>query len=72
MVQGKGFLGSVIVPIYVFECRGCGEQVEVLQSMNAPWPDCEPCKETMRKKPVLTSFRLEGSGWARDNYGLKE
>tara|TARA_A100001391_G_scaffold189923_1_gene161799 strand:+ start:969 stop:1118 length:150 start_codon:yes stop_codon:yes gene_type:complete len=45
---------------------------EVFQSFADPWPDCTECNKQMKKKPALTSFSLKGSGWAKDNYGLKK
>ena len=60
------------MPLYVFECNACGRVTEVLQKFSDSWPDCAVCEKQMKKTPSLTSFKLEGSGWAKDNYGLKE
>jgi predicted nucleic acid-binding Zn ribbon protein len=45
----------------------------MLQSMSAAAPKCCECSSTkdMRKLISATSFALKGSGWAKDNYGLK-
>ena len=59
------------MPIYIFECNACGRTAEVLQSFADKWPDCSACEKQMKKKPALTSFRLEGAGWAKDGYGDK-
>ena len=71
IVQGNFSLEIFIMPLYVFECNACGRILETLQSFAAPWPDCQKCDKQMKKKPALTSFKLEGEGWAKDNYGLK-
>ena len=60
------------VPIYEYECAMCGGQKEVLQKHYDPTPVCYSCKSEMRKKISVSSFSLQGSGWAKDNYGLKE
>ena len=59
------------MPLYIFECRGCGRIAEVLQKFGDNWPDCTECCKQMNKKVALTSFTLKGDGWAKDNYGLK-
>ena len=60
------------MPIYVYACPTCDVVVEVLQKFNSPSPRCTKCKTNMNKQPALTSFALKGSGWAKDNYGLKD
>tara|TARA_Y100001937_G_scaffold64448_2_gene88164 strand:- start:10770 stop:10949 length:180 start_codon:yes stop_codon:yes gene_type:complete len=59
------------MPLYVYECKECKTKVEMLQAFNDPKPDCNKCSSSMKKKIVATNFSLKGSGWARDNYGLK-
>jgi len=60
------------VPLYEYECESCGKAEEVLQKHHDPPPVCDQCKYEMRKKVSVSSFSLQGSGWAKDNYGLKE
>jgi len=59
------------MPIYVFACSDCDLVVEVLQKFDSAPPKCTECRKDMNKQPALTSFALKGSGWAKDNYGLK-
>jgi len=74
------------MPIYEYKCDGCGHRLEVLQKHDDPPPVCAPCDEEvmmetasdplpdtpyMSRQVSASSFRLEGHGWARDNYGLK-
>ena len=60
------------MPLYEYECEQCGRQEEVLQKHYDPAPVCDPCKSVMKKQVSRSSFSLQGSGWAKDNYGLKE
>jgi putative FmdB family regulatory protein len=71
IVQGKFSKGFTIMPLYVFECNSCDKKLEVLQKYQDAWPDCPGCSKRMKKSVALTSFSLQGSGWAKDNYGLK-
>lgn len=62
------------MPIYEYECPGCGRESEYLQKMDAPPPPCEEegCPEKgspLTRKVSRTSFELVGGGWAKDGYG---
>jgi|TARA_R100000458_G_C8198253_1_gene189626 putative FmdB family regulatory protein len=52
-------------------CESCGDRREVLQKHGDPPPVCQQCKYEMKKQISVTSFSLQGDGWAKDNYGLK-
>ena len=59
------------MPLYEYQC-GCGNSVEILQKVGADAPRCGTCAlDKMTRKVSRTSFSLKGSGWAKDNYGLK-
>lgn len=62
-----------MMPLYEYRCSECNFEIEMLQSMSAAAPKCCECTSTkdMRKLISATSFALKGSGWAKDNYGLK-
>ena len=53
------------MPIYEYQCEGCGHQLEALQKMSdAPLTDCPKCQQPNLKKLVSASgFQLKGSGW---------
>ena len=51
-----------MMPLYEYKCESCGRREEKL---------CETCKYEMKKLISISSFALEGDGWAKDNYGLK-
>ena len=59
------------MPLYQFECGDCGAKKEILQAFGDPSPTYLSCSSDMTRKICATNFRLKGSGWAKDNYGLK-
>jgi putative FmdB family regulatory protein len=61
------------MPIYVYECQKCNEEVEEIQKMTDPAPEkCEKCGAAgeMKKKIGVSNFTLGegGVGWAKDGY----
>lgn len=61
------------MPIYVFECRKCKNEVEELQKMDDPPPEkCTKCgaEGEMVKTIRASNFTLGegGVGWAKDGY----
>jgi putative FmdB family regulatory protein len=60
------------MPLYEYKCESCGKQRELLQKHGDPAPVCSTCSEEMKKMISTTSFSLQGDGWAKDNYGLKQ
>lgn len=59
------------MPIYEFTCE-CGNEKEELVSIGTETIKCDKCGKVMKKIISKSSFHLKGSGWAFDNYGLKE
>ena len=59
------------MPLYVFKCPKCSDQIEKLMPFGGPTPFCSKCDVEMAKQIAQTNFSLKGSGWAKDNYGLK-
>lgn len=59
------------MPIYIFKCKDCEEEVELLQKMDEKPPECPVCRRSMVKLMSATNFILNGHNWAKDNYGLK-
>jgi len=60
------------MPIYVYKCGECKEEVEEIQKVNDPPPEeCPACqrKGTLSKTMGVSNFQLVGSGWAKDGYG---
>ena len=60
------------MPLYLFKCESCKRKLEKLMPFGGPTPVCEDCNVEMKKQIAATNFSLKGSGWAKDNYGLKE
>lgn len=53
------------MPIYAYQCAGCGYQEDVMQKLSdAPLTACPKCgKETFAKQLTAAGFALKGSGW---------
>ena len=53
------------MPIYEYECRGCGERHEFIQKFSeSPKRKCPSCgKLRLRKLISAAAFHLKGDGW---------
>src|SRR4051812_36055878 len=57
------------MPIYEYECQGCGLTVEAIQKFSdPPLTHCEACGGPLTKLISRTSFQLKGSGWYATDY----
>ena len=59
------------MPIYAYSCTACGQELELLQPMQAPAPDsCAVCGAVgaLRKQVTAAAFRLRGSGWYETDF----
>jgi putative FmdB family regulatory protein len=57
------------MPIYEYECDGCGRTFEFMQSMSeAPKTTCEECGGKLEKRISAAGFILKGGGWYKDLY----
>jgi len=58
------------MPIYEYQCRSCGHELEVLQKVSdPPLTDCPDCKQaSLEKKISAAGFRLKGSGWYETDF----
>lgn len=59
------------MPIYEYDCKKCGAEMEVFQKINDPAPEtCASCgaKDSLSKVVSLNSFQLKGGGWYADLY----
>ena len=58
------------MPIYEYECTGCGDTFELLQPVaerdNVGL--CCHCDEIVERKVSDCNFKLSGLGWAKDGY----
>jgi putative FmdB family regulatory protein len=58
------------MPIYEYECSGCGEIEEAFQKMSdPPLKKCSRCDGELKKLVSHSSFHLKGSGWYVTDYG---
>jgi putative FmdB family regulatory protein len=53
------------MPIYEYQCGGCGHQLEVMQKFSdEPLKACPECHQPSLNKLISsTSFQLKGTGW---------
>ena len=58
------------MPIYAFECTGCGHQFERLQRLSDADPSqCPECNSAqVRRQLTAPSFRLAGGGWYETDF----
>jgi len=59
------------MPIYVYRCRECEEEKEVMQKFSdEPLSDCEDCETSSSLEKIITnsSFVLKGDCWYKDGY----
>ena len=54
------------MPIYEYECKACGHQLEAFQKMSEPvLTTCPACGDTtsLQKLVSAAGFQLKGTGW---------
>ena len=58
------------MPIYEYQCKSCGHELEALQKMSdAPLTDCPACNQaSLGKKVSAAGFRLSGGGWYETDF----
>ena len=58
------------MPIYEYECKGCGHVFDALQKLSEdPLTDCPACGEAqLRKLLSAPNFRLKGGGWYETDF----
>jgi putative FmdB family regulatory protein len=61
------------MPIYEYQCKACGHNLEALQGMNdEPLLECPEChKHTLAKLVSASSFQLKGTGWYATDFKTK-
>lgn len=58
------------MPIYEYQCKECGHQLEAIQRFSdAPLTLCPACeKPGLAKQLSAPSFRLKGGGWYETDF----
>ena len=58
------------MPIYEYECKDCGHQLEAIQKISdTPLTDCPECgKSSLQKQISAAGFRLKGGGWYETDF----
>jgi len=66
----SGFEGFNEMPIYEYQCRSCGHELEKIQRMSdAPLTDCPDCGDAELQRLVSAAgFRLKGAGWYETDF----
>lgn len=60
------------MPIYEYQCHGCGQITEELQKMSdPPLGRCPACGGQVSKLMSMNSFHLKGTGWYVTDYARK-
>lgn len=57
------------MPLYEFECKACGERLEILQKMSdPPYSHCPKCGGEMKKLLSSPAIQFKGSGFYKTDY----
>lgn len=61
------------MPIYEYQCVGCGHEFEMIQKMtDTPVKQCPKCfKESAQKLVSAPGFQLKGTGWYETDFKNK-
>src|SRR5258707_13642078 len=60
------------MPLYEYQCAGCGKRTEVLQRFDdAPPAACPACGGAVKKLVSSPAFQFKGSGWYVTDYARK-
>jgi putative FmdB family regulatory protein len=58
------------MPLYDYQCTGCGKRIEVLQRFSdAPLRECPHCGGELHKLPSAPALHFKGSGFYLTDYG---
>ena len=61
------------MPLYEYQCRDCGRNLEVIQKFSdEPLTDCSECGGTLEKVLSAPAFHFKGSGWYITDYARKD
>lgn len=62
-----------VVPIYEYQCKNCGHQLDAFQSLSeAALTDCPACgNATLTKLISAAGLQFKGSGWYLTDYSDK-
>ena len=58
------------MPLYEYQCDGCGQVFELLQRFSDPAPDAhDGCGGAVKRLLSPSAFQFKGSGWYVTDYG---
>lgn len=60
------------MPLYEYECTGCGKRFELIQKFSdPPTANCAACGGTAHRLLSAPAIQFKGSGWYVTDYGRK-
>ena len=60
------------MPLYEYECAGCGKRFELLQKFSDPsTATCAACGGTAHRQLSAAAIQFKGSGWYVTDYARK-
>ncbi len=60
------------MPLYEYECKKCGERIEIIQKISdPPYEHCPKCGGEMRKLFSAPAIQFKGSGFYKTDYASK-
>jgi len=61
------------MPLYEYECEGCGHRFEVIQKFSDPLVEtCPMCGAKVHKLMSSPAIQFKGSGWYITDYAKKD
>jgi putative FmdB family regulatory protein len=57
------------MPLYEYQCTGCGERTEILQRVSdPPYTHCPKCGAEVKKLISSSAIQFKGSGFYKTDY----
>lgn len=56
------------MPLYHYECRACGHEMELRQGFGDPAPECPVCSAVMHRRIFPVGIVFKGSGFYSTDY----
>jgi putative FmdB family regulatory protein len=57
------------MPLYEYQCKQCGERLEILQrASDSPYERCPKCSGEMKKLHSAPAIQFKGSGFYKTDY----
>ena len=61
------------MPLYEYQCEGCGDTIEIIQKYSdPPLSQCEVCGGALERLLSPSTIQFKGSGWYVTDYASKD